>query len=278
MVDTLGYIAANSPWWMHIIHALGGFFPWIIVVILIVLVAISVFGNIGVDWKEKKFTFGHLEQHDQLPIQQQTQKRSCADCIMLILGKRTIFESTYHTLLSRILRDQMTYAEHKIQEAKYFLLQSYQTDIEYFRHGDPDLIRENKEYIIYQETISNALENVKDEIRRSFRENGFHTLEDSEFKSYVKERIQTLITIVRDYLRRTYPTSGMIVPLSDRFKKLDTRGIDEIEAIISDLYVNAKNVRSKIEDEIKSLESCFISDIDSLVGDKNAIVQQNIGG
>lgn len=271
MIDTVNYAAVTIPWWMHIIHSLGPSFPWIIIAILIVLVAVSVFGNIGVDWKEKKFTFGHQEQ--EYLSTSTLQKRSCTDCIMLILGKRTIFESTYHTLLSKILRDQMIFAEHKIQEAKYFLLQTFQQDLEYFRQGGQDLIRENKEYIIYQECISNALEFAKDEVRRSFKENGFHTLEENEFKIYLKEREQNIITVIRDYLRRTYPSTGMIVPIQERFKRMEGRNLSEIGILISDVYINARVVRNKIEEEIKTLESEFVNDINTLVGDKNAIVQ-----
>jgi hypothetical protein len=266
---TTTVVAATSiPWWAHLINAIGPAFPWVLITLLVVLVIISVFGNVGIDWKSKKFTFGRKEDEEEV----KDSKRSCSDCIMLILGKRTQFESKYHNLQSRILRDQMTFAEHKIQEAKYFLLQTYQQDIEYFRQGDPDLVRENKEYLLYQEAVSNALFDAKDEIRRSFKENGFHTLDDSEFKMYTRDRTQGIITIVRDYLRRTYPSANMIVPLQDRFKRMDNRNIESIEIMISDLYSNAKTVRNKIEEEIIELEKNFIKEIDSLVGETNAKV------
>ena len=249
------------------VDAIGPLFPWVIMVIFVVLLIISIFGNIGIDWSTKKFTFGQIKNEDN-----DRQKRTCTDCIMLILGKRTIFESVYNSLLNRILRDQMTFAEHKIQEAKYLLLQSYQNDIEHFRVGEPDLARENKEYIIYQECISNALESAKDEIRRSFKENGFHTMEDPALKAYLNERCAMIITLVRDYLRRTYPSTGMIVPIQDRFKRMDGRNINEIVDLISDLYINAKTTRVKIEEEIKKQEDTFISEINALIGDKNGVV------
>lgn len=270
MVDSVFAISTSIPWWIHVINAFGTSFPWIVIALLIVLVIISVFGNIGIDWTSKKFTFGHKEENKKQP--EIINKRSCVDCIMLLLGKRTIFESTYQTLQSKILRDQMTYTEHKIQEIKYLLLQTYQNDINYFREGDPDLIRENKEYTIYQESLSNAMHLAKDEVRRSFKENGFHSLGSSEFKVYINEKYQTLITMVREYLRRTYPSSGMIVKLQDRFKRTDNKDILQIENIISDIYWNAKNTRNKIESEMKILQENFVKDIDLVVGGKDGQV------
>lgn len=260
---------------LSIFQSIGAFFGTnysllIIVLILFTLLIVSITGNINIDWDKKKFIFGSTDKNNNANANNDARKRSCSDCIMLILGKRTLFESKHQTLQSRILRDQMTYVEHKIQEIKYFLLETYQQDIEFFRNGEIDSVRENKEYIIYQESLSNALFYAKDEIRRSFKENGFHTLDDSEFKTYMKDREQTLITIVRDYIKRTYPATGMIVPLPDRFKRMDGRNMFQIEEIIYDSYLKAKQIRNKIQEELNILQDNFVTDINLLVEEKNA--------
>ena len=169
----------------------------ILIVLFLVLLLISVFGNIGVDLKEKKITFGSLK------------KRSCGDCINILMAKRTGFEVMYNTKRMSILRQQMVFVEHKLIEI---------------------------EQIIGKE-IHNR---VKDEIRRSFKENGFLEMSETDYDNYLNDRYEVLLPMI------------------------DTQDI-KIPPIIKDIYTNAKAVKLRVETEIKKLEEDFINDMDEFV-------------
>jgi hypothetical protein len=171
---------------------------WIIIVILVVLFLVSVFGNIGIDWKEQKFTFGSKKQ---------PKVRTCGDCIKLLMAKRTGFEVMYNTKHSSVLRQQMVFAEHKIIEIEQII----KTEVHI---------------------------NFKDEVRRSFKENGFNDMNDQDYNNYIEERVETLSTL------------------------LNSADI-KLHSIIKDIYDNAKAVKSRIDLEIKKLEDDFIVDIDN---------------
>lgn len=171
---------------------------WIIIIVLIVLFLVSVFGNVGIDWKEQKFTFGSKKQ---------PRVRTCGDCIRLLMAKRTGFEVMYNTKHSSVLRQQMIFAEHKIIEI---------------------------EQIIKTEVRCN----FKDELRRSFKENGFNDMNDHDYGNYLDERCETLCNLLNT---------------ADK----------EIPPIIKEIYDNAKAVKSRIDLEIKKLEEDFIVDIDT---------------
>lgn len=226
--------------------------------ILSLITFISIFGNVVIRFGKRHFILGGRR------------KRSCRDCIMLLMGKRTEFEGKYNAIKSDILRDQMNFAEHKIQEVQYSLLDSYKKDIDYFKNQKnfSDIQEENKQYLLYQECISNALLYAKDELRRSFKENGFHKMDSNDLKDYLRTKTQTLISIVRDYLRRNYPYHGMVVPLEERFKKVDQSQIHKINDIIEDIYINARSVRTKIEKKLVELNKNFSTDIDNLIQEK----------
>jgi hypothetical protein len=176
----------------------------IVIAILLALVVISVVGNIGINWKEKKFTFGQPKP---------PKVRSCSDCIKLLMAKRTAFEVLYNTKQTSILRQQMVFAEHKLMEIE----------------------------ILTKKEIHPS---VKDEIRRSYKENGFVDMNPADYDRYVSERIDTLTSMLN--------TADIKVP-----------------PIIKDIYNNAKNTKIRIDTEIKKLEDDFIKEIDQLIGEKD---------
>jgi hypothetical protein len=145
-----------------------------------------------------------------------------------------------------ILRDQMNYAEQKIHEVTYCLNTSYRDDLIKARpfNVGADMIRENKEYLIYQEALACALSLVKNELRRSFKENGFYDLGPNEFTDYVSGRTKLFINITREYLVMRYPTEGMIISIRDRFSRAPEAFL---EVVTTDVYLKAKQIKNTAE-------------------------------
>jgi hypothetical protein len=161
------------------------------------LLIVSIGGNIGIDWKSQKFTFGS---------QRRVRSRSCGDCVRIIISKCTVHFFNFNKNHTSILRQQMVFAEHKIIEI---------------------------EQIVKSELHSR----FKDEIRRSFKDNGFNNMNESDYANYIDERVETLSTLIN-------------------FKN------KKIDFIIKEIYDNAKSVKIRIEQEIKNEEDAFIKDID----------------
>ncbi|MCK9429416.1 MAG: hypothetical protein M0R17_05390 [Candidatus Omnitrophica bacterium] len=171
----------------------------VIIVFLAVLVIISVAGNVGIDWNNKKITFGSGKN-----------KRSCADCVNYLLTKRTTFETLYYNKQNSILRQQMIFAEHKLLEMELFVGYEFKC-------------------------------NIKDELRRSFKNNGFAERTPVEYEKYIQERIGSLTTMIAV----THPS---------------------FPAIIREIYDHAKDTTLRVESELKKLEKDFIKDVDKFIG------------
>lgn len=192
------------------------------------------------------------------------QKRSCGDCILIMFGKSEEHKTQVTKKRKSILENQMLFFEQKMEGLILELLRTYLQEIEKRRENkeNPDYVRENKEYVLYQEMLLNAMQLVKLETRRSFRENNFPVLHSKEFSDYCKKKTHDLISIAQTYLLNRYPKNNMIVPLSYRFESLD---IPAIEDMVFEVYINAKEIKKTTDEEIKQLDINFKKDIDNLI-------------
>lgn len=190
--------------------------------------------------------------------------RSCADCILLIFGKRERLEYRKRMIENTILKDQMNFAEQKILEMSSILTTSYREDLSKARTGNPNLAEENKQYRMYEAILKNAMMLVKDEIRRSFKENGFEYLSGSEFSAYIKNKVNTLVAIGRDHVVNVYPYEGMIVPIEKRLEELQNR-LPKIDDLCFELFIKSKEVRLDAKKKLDILEKEFADEIDEFV-------------
>jgi hypothetical protein len=226
--------------------------PILIVVLLIVLLIMVI---VKIDTIKKIFGL-------RVWGKKKVEKRSCRDCILIVLSKGEQYNQNRNIIRDSILDNQMTFASHKIDSLFLGLVLSYSQDIIKARKDkdNPDYLLENKEYLMYQEMLGNALALCKKEIRRSFKENGFHEKEGKEFNDYVKKQAETLISIGRTYIKEKYPSHGMMVQIEDRFGRMDVR---EIESYVMDVYMNAKDIMIRADNDIKKLKDNFSNDIET---------------
>lgn len=242
MIEILSLMWASVSW-IHIV---------ILVVVVIAAILISRFGNLSLAWGTTKVSFGKKEG-----------KRSCKDCILLILAKEAKHSSTVDIRRSSILRDQMNFVEQKMQEVTFSFIDSYNKQQK--KTGITDQIVLNKDITLYSECFKNMLYLIKDEVRRSFKENGFHELEKEAFSEYIKDKTSGLISLGKNYMINHYPHQGMLVTLSDRFKKLDE---EALFTIIHEVFEKAKEIRNEADSDIKELDIKFAEEIDGFVTEK----------
>lgn len=191
--------------------------------------------------------------------------RSCGDCILILFGKEAVYTAERKKATSHILDTQMTFASQKLDSLYLDLITSYRKDIVSHRDGkNVDQSLENKEYAWYKEALANAFDLIKKELRRSFKENGFHELSGKLFSEYVKNISSHLIDIGKAYMVDKYP-SDMMVPLEERLDKLNE---SHIEDIVFDVYTNAKEIRNEAEVKAKKLDDDFKTEINDFMKNK----------
>ena len=225
---------------------------WIgtIAIVAVLLIVMAVWGKVNIKIGKNQIGFGSRNT------------RSCKDCMVLTFSKREEFEVKRRRLENSILKSQMNFAEHKIESVLFGLCQDYREHLKQKRGEAVDNDTEHREYVIYEEIVKQSLSLVKDEVRRSFKENGFHELGGVEFQTYVKNKATDLINRGRSYLLHRYPSVGMVIPVDER---IDRMNIGQMEDICFDIYVNAKDVRIKVEQELISIENEFISSIHNIL-------------
>ena len=194
-------------------------------------------------------------------------KRSCADCALLLFSKRERLEYRKRDIENKILKNQMNFAEIKLLEVQSGLLHSYREDLKNNRGSSFDHIEEHRQYKLYQGLLSSALMSVKDEIRRSFKENGFEKMGGSEFSTYVKNKATNLTSIGKDFMINMYPYDGMIISLDSRLDKLDAM-YPKLEDSCFETYVKAKEVINEANEKIEALSVEFATEIDEFLENK----------
>lgn len=201
-------------------------------------------------------------------------KRTCGDCVLILFGIREKYE--YHTrkLNHDLLKKQMTFAEQKLQEIVFFLAQSFNEDIKVLGDGMENS-QKLKESALYCEALKNSLISVKDEIRRSFKENGFIELSDTEFSQYIKNKVTSMLMISRTYLKQHYiETDDTIVTLDHRFKKMDSYHRGKVEDITFQVFNKAKDLSRAAKVKRKDLDNSFTGEIDAFINGNPASKKQ----
>jgi len=195
------------------------------------------------------------------------QRRTCGYCALLMLNTVSNALKQKKQITDNILDEQMKYVELKMEVLIIGFLQSYRDDQVKFRVKElaPDYILENKEYLLYREGLQNAMNLVMREIKRSFKENGFHEKSGKEFSDYVKEKSAELISITKKYMMNSYPNENMIVPLKYRFEMLDCNVILDN---IFDVFTNAANIINNSESDIRMIDEEFKKSMDELANNK----------
>lgn len=217
------------------------------------IVIISIWGNAILSWGKRSIGIGKPS-------------RSCRRCRQLIVTKTYKYRSDRELILQSILRDQMNYAEMKTHEIFLSLCRSYRQTLVDFRKPDKQINtnEEHKEYLIYQESLNGALFLIKNELRRSFKENGFCDMGPTEYTQYCKDKTRALITIGREHIMSRYPYENMIIPLQYRFDQLD---IDWIETAVFNLMDRAKEIYIDAQEKLENLDKEYDQSMDKIANE-----------
>lgn len=186
---------------------------------------------------------------------------TCSYCINTIIGMRERYESEISIVEKGILRKQMNLAEVKIQEILQMQISSFRKDMEELKgnNDDPEV---NNQILNYIEAMRSCLNiDIKNEVRRSFKENGFSEMAEREFHSYSKDKGTHLISIAKEYMEFHYPRgTDAIISLGDRFEKLDKGALS---ASVVCVYEGARDAYRSAQEEKIRLKKAFSEKIDA---------------
>lgn len=223
-----------------------------IVVLVVLLIILAVLGKVNLRFGKNVITFGRVA------------KRSCGDCMLLLMAKRERMESQRIFYHNRILKEQMNFVEQKILEMNSLFLNSYREQLHELAPKDTTPTEFNKQYKLYQGLLGSTMVVVKDEFRRSFKENGFEEMSGQEFTHYVKGKLANIVSLGREHLFNLYPYDGMIVSITARKEWLDSK-LSALEDICFEIYGNAKNIKRDAVKKIDEIEKEFSKEIDEIV-------------
>jgi len=227
----------------------------IVCALAILVIVLAVMGKVSLKFGKNIVTFGR------------TKIRSCGDCILLVMSKRERYGSQKEFVLNSVLKEQMNFVEQKSMDVQGILLSSYREQMCNFAPKDTSHSEFNKQYRLYQGLLINSFCAIKDEFRRSFKENGFEEMSGQEFSHYVKNKVTLVVSIGRDPLFNLYPYEGMIVTVEERTKWLDSK-INILEDICFEIFVKAKEIKLEATKKVALLDREFSKEIDELISRK----------
>lgn len=119
--------------------------------------------------------------------------------------------------------------------------------------------------------LSNDAINIKmkDEIRRSFKENGFCELGETEFMLYVKNQSKNLIAALRNHIINLYPPDnrGMLVSMEEILERID-QDVAKYESFFLEIYMEAKKFKNQDEEEMNEIDKKFEQEINDFTKNK----------
>lgn len=246
----------------------------IIIVTLILgiigIIIIALRGKLGIKIGNKSFSLGSENSEEKskkdspFPTAIVPQKHTCGDYVLLLMGEREKYELKIKKEGNQIMKIQMTFAEQKLIEIQTKISNSISGIIHQSIEEKVTTVEESVQYKLVYGLLKDALFNIKDEIRRSFKENGFYGINGSEFSWYIKGRLQVISSMLIQYMRNIYPDRGGVLGLHEILKCIEKEATF-LAGIINDIYSYAKEVRVECDERIKNIQIQFGEWVDNFI-------------
>ncbi len=274
-ISFIGYLTTISTIWT----------AWQVLLLFVILIL----GYLILNYKKtKSFWDSVIPKFNQRKI-------SCRQCRQLIDSKRVLSEQQVEKIENTILRNQMNFAEQKLVEILFifinnfskifkgkvdedevytfllFLKEKFKDDLNliYKINEAIEKLEIDKEIIqtkVYWSIIYETLETmVRFELRRSFKENGFHEMDESSFQMYLNNRHKAIYQIIIQQIINLYPKAAGMLLSQEEILKQSEELIPNINTIIDEIYRNAKNIKLESEKEIKKIENQFQDELEVFI-------------
>lgn len=191
-------------------------------------------------------------------------RRTCGDCILLMMTIRENYEHEKDLLMGSILKSQMNFAEQKLIELQHLIYSSYVEMFSFKKPKDFSPDEENIQITTYYGLLRDTIwVLLKDEIRRSFKENNFQEMSGMEFSGYVKNKFSSLLLVAQHNVSNRYPRYGMLIT-SDEREKLLINHSAKMEDMLFEIFVTAKTIKTQVLEKLEELNKKFKEELDAL--------------
>lgn len=197
--------------------------------------------------------FGHLI----FKFGKKKYNRSCTDCVKIFSGISDKWRSKRRNIIESVLKEQMTYAEivlDLIVLTYYRSFRQLQIDLQ------PNLNKRANDYLVYKNVLKVSFMEIKDEIRRSIKENGFCSMNPDDFEDYKSKMANKLFNIHTDYIIDNYPDE--LIPDVQHVTEIEDRVIINK---IKDIYDRAKEIALDKKEEIIKMDTEYDAEMDSYI-------------
>lgn len=232
--------------------------PFIIItgIIVIAIIIIAIKGRFIAKIGTKIFKIGKFSEPKNTtcsptpPPTVTVMKRSCGDCVLLLMAEREKKEILMRRESEKVLKTQMTFVEQKLIEIQTKMCEKFNNLID-----QSSSIDKSVQYKLFYGLFKDALIHIKDEIRRSFKDNGFYEMSGSDFSWYIKDRIQVLTSMLTQYMRNFYPNSNEITELNKIINLIKENTF--LSDIINNFYCYAQEVKTESDKKIEVIKQSF---------------------
>jgi hypothetical protein len=200
-------------------------------------------------------------------------KRSCKDCMTMLVNMRERANFERDKLSSNILKGQMVFAEQKIGEVEMLAIREF--DVLWAANksrlgGVDDVVGELlKQQRLFICVLRETLAIIRDEVRRSYKENGFCDLDEKGMQAYVRNRNKVIQTIMFEHFRSVYPPAETMVVHPDELVTVFNKISQPVSEIINEMYLQAADHRRSIQAKINKIDSAFQAELSAMMSDKN---------
>lgn len=235
----------------------------IVIIAIFAIVVIAIKGKFSAKFGDKTISIGGGKEdyNNKVPPPTVTfpQKRSCGDCILVLMGEREKLEFKVRKKVNKIMKTQMTFVEQKLIEIQTTLLDAISKRI-----NKESPIDDSVQYKLIYGLLKDSLHKIKDEIRRSFKDNGFWDMDVSDFSHYLKDRTQVLNSMFITYVRNMYPNRGGVLETDVIIEVIETKSTF-LTGLIHDLYMYSRDVKIETDKEVDEAQRVFTEWVDKFI-------------
>jgi hypothetical protein len=229
---------------------------------ILAIIVIALRGKIKAKFGNKEIDIGKEDFKESIPSAPpvsgvlSVRKYSCGDCVLMLMSKRENYEMQVRKEEDHVLKNQMTYTEQKISDLQMSYMEMISKAIHDSVKNNTSTVEESVQYKLVDSLLKDAMVNVKNEIRRSFKDNGFYDMDNSDFYSYVKDRTKTVGGMIHQYFRSIYPDRGGVITIYEILFLFEEKQLF-LSSLISDVYNNAQEVKRVSEKKIFEIKEEF---------------------
>jgi len=181
------------------------------------------------------------------------------DIVELLQVQQQILLDIYRIKDTEILKEQMAYAENKVEICHNLAEKVFCDLMESNKKGDYLL---SMEYASYRVHLLLVKEKVLSKIRHMCKENGFIEKSEEDFQQYIKDYTILIIDMLIFLAKSYYPYKNTIPNFSTQVDKVHP----EVRRLIADVITKARDISRSKQEEIDDLWGKFSEDYQRIVG------------